>query len=295
MLVIETNSLLNVDPFVFLGTKQQSNSVEVGENVVFNYAPPTPPSSVPSPSSPTTPNPVSQPINSQHFSPIRPTSSEHLNGFQPKMTSEFELPSRFCRTEKPNPETVTPVEEEASSQSPTLPLLVADNTPAHKDGEGKTSVKSNETVFTQVTESSLWRCGQCKKSFPQRTMLQIHICEQTPKKPYQCGHCSESFSRPTELRSHAVIHASKKPFKCGFCSRAFAGSTTLNNHIRTHTGEKPFVCEACGKHFTQGSQLSRHHRIPGDCVGTETNQVHLKQSQMEQEYMKHILKKPLRR
>ena len=120
-------------------------------------------------------------------------------------------------------------------------------------------------------EAGAWRCGQCFKSFTQRSLLQIHVCPRLPEKPYQCGHCAQSFAHPTDLRTHVVTHNSERPFKCGFCGRSFAGSTTLNNHIRTHTGQKPFVCEKCSRSFSQASQLSRHQRLPGDCCHRNTN------------------------
>lgn len=129
--------------------------------------------------------------------------------------------------------------------------------------ESRPSVTSRENAGG--LETGVWRCGQCFKSFTQRSLLQIHVCPQSPKRPYQCGHCTQSFSHPTDLRAHVVTHNSDRPFKCGFCARSFAGSTTLNNHIRTHTGQKPFVCKKCSRSFSQASQLSRHQRLPGDC------------------------------
>jgi hypothetical protein len=126
--------------------------------------------------------------------------------------------------------------------------------------------ESEEEGIASYSEENAFKCGQCGKTFPQRSVLQIHVCPKAPYKPYHCGHCSRLFSDPNELRNHAIIHINEKPFKCGYCSRSFSGATTLNNHIRTHTGEKPFECSACGKTFSQASQLSRHERIPGDCI-----------------------------
>lgn len=123
-----------------------------------------------------------------------------------------------------------------------------------------------EDISSDNSDGSYFNCGQCGKSFAQRSVLQIHVCPRRPHKPYHCGHCNQSFDYPNELRMHAVIHAGEKPFKCGYCSRSFAGATTLHNHVRTHTGEKPFMCERCGKNFTQASQLHRHEGIPGDCI-----------------------------
>lgn len=114
-------------------------------------------------------------------------------------------------------------------------------------------------------EPHIWRCGQCTQTFSQRVLLQMHVCPQSPDRPYQCGHCPSSFPGPAELREHVVVHINEKPFKCGFCGRSFAGATTLNNHIRTHTGEKPFKCEKCHKTFSQSTQLSRHQKSPEEC------------------------------
>lgn len=114
-------------------------------------------------------------------------------------------------------------------------------------------------------EMSIWKCGQCDKSFAQQQILQLHICPSVPEKPYKCTYCPDAFAQPSDLRTHAVCHNGKKPFKCGYCSRLFAGSTTLNNHIRTHTGERPFGCLKCGKEFSQASQLSRHRRALFEC------------------------------
>ena len=218
-----------------------------------NQFPPTPPSSVASPSSPPSPD------GQQQHSPTKPVSGEPSTGSQSEVPSAFDFSSAMKH-------------ERAQHYPPSPPLpspesLRSDTSSPNNSEDGHNSpAKPPQSVFSKITEMSLWKCGQCNKSFPQRTMLQVHVCNESPKKPYQCGHCMLSFSHPAQLRAHAASHASKKPFKCGYCSRSFAGATTLNNHIRTHTGEKPFVCEKCGKHFTQGSQLSRHQRIPGDCV-----------------------------
>ncbi|XP_068693220.1 putative histone-lysine N-methyltransferase PRDM6 [Montipora foliosa] len=121
--------------------------------------------------------------------------------------------------------------------------------------------RMTDDALDNIADGGEFKCGQCKKTFAQRSLLNNHLCSRMPCKPYRCGHCQEAFAQPRELRMHAVIHVSEKPFKCGYCLRAFSGATTLNNHVRTHTGEKPFLCEVCGKSFSQAFQLSRHRRI----------------------------------
>lgn len=114
-------------------------------------------------------------------------------------------------------------------------------------------------------KESLWNCGQCQRSFTQRALLQNHVCQGMPNRPYKCGQCEDTFTQSNDLRTHVVKHSNDKLFKCGYCSRSFAGATTLDNHIRTHTGEKPFVCNKCSKVFCTASQLSRHQKTPSEC------------------------------
>lgn len=168
-----------------------------------------------------------------------------------------------------SPTKATPVSNRSASPtaavvpSPTSPI--SPSTPSSHDS-GFSFEATDESSKVESNEITVWKCGQCWKTFPQRAMLQVHVCSQVPFRPYRCGHCNESFSTSGEMRTHAVIHQRRKPFKCGYCSRSFSGATTLNNHIRIHTGEKPFRCENCGKTFSQGSQLSKHEKIPGDCL-----------------------------
>jgi len=154
---------------------------------------------------------------------------------------------------------VTPPKELYATNA-MVPLTAEERQSRSGDEEGDSSDGS---------EASFFNCGQCGRSFAQRSVLQIHVCPNRPHKPYHCGHCNQSFDNSNALRTHAVIHVAEKPFKCGYCDRSFAGATTLHNHVRTHTGEKPFTCERCGKNFTQASQLHKHGGLPGDCVPYE--------------------------
>jgi uncharacterized Zn-finger protein len=187
---------------------------------------------------------------------------------QPNYPQSFRVPptqplhcdTQFTGTAPPSNDDVRP--KSPSNEINTVCTKTAGESADTKDADcGRTSPSESSGSL----EAGVWRCGQCFKSFTQRSLLQIHVCPRLPEKPYQCGHCAQSYAHPTDLRTHVVTHNSERPFKCGFCGRSFAGSTTLNNHIRTHTGQKPFVCENCSRSFSQASQLSRHQRLTGDC------------------------------
>jgi uncharacterized Zn-finger protein len=148
-------------------------------------------------------------------------------------------------------------------------------------------------------EIEYYKCKVCKKVFPTKKYLMIHILTHTDKNPYKCDMCSKTFlhsgnlarhrrshkgekpytcdlcktnfSRRETLQRHFRTHTREKPFKCEICNKAFSDSGYLVTHRRTHTGEKPYKCEMCNKEFTQGGNLTRHRSTSGVCklLGTK--------------------------
>lgn len=190
-----------------------------------------------------------------------PSFSEDVRFTRENQAVSFGQRSGITRNSQTNGHHYATSSKELYAMNTMVPLTtVEERQPKSGDEEANSSDGSDTSFFN---------CGQCGRSFAQRSVLQIHVCPNRPHKPYHCGHCNQSFDNPNELRTHAVIHVGEKPFKCGYCDRSFAGATTLHNHVRTHTGEKPFTCERCGKNFTQASQLHKHEGLPGDCVPYE--------------------------
>lgn len=142
-------------------------------------------------------------------------------------------------------------------------------------------------------EIEYYKCKVCKKVFPTKKSLMLHILSHTDKNPYKCDMCSKTFlhsgnlarhrrshkgekpytcdlcktnfSRRETLQRHFRTHTREKPFKCEICNKAFSDSGYLVTHRRTHTGEKPYKCDMCNKEFTQGGNLTRHKTTSGVC------------------------------
>ncbi|KAF4950705.1 hypothetical protein FSARC_13103 [Fusarium sarcochroum] len=102
----------------------------------------------------------------------------------------------------------------------------------------------------------------CKKSFTQKTHLDIHRRTHTGDKPYECDFpgCHLTFSQLGNLKTHRRRHTGERPYSCERCGRRFAQRGNVRAHMQTHVGLKPFVCilDDCNKTFSQLGNMKTH-------------------------------------
>ncbi|KAJ9218749.1 transcriptional regulator family: C2H2 zinc finger [Paecilomyces variotii] len=102
----------------------------------------------------------------------------------------------------------------------------------------------------------------CKKSFSQKTHLDIHMRAHTGDKPFVCKEpsCGQRFSQLGNLKTHERRHTGEKPYSCDICQKRFAQRGNVRAHKITHEQAKPFTCrlDDCGKQFTQLGNLKSH-------------------------------------
>ncbi|KAI5461301.1 hypothetical protein BGZ63DRAFT_232140 [Mariannaea sp. PMI_226] len=102
----------------------------------------------------------------------------------------------------------------------------------------------------------------CKKTFSQKTHLEIHRRTHTGDKPYPCDFpgCKLTFSQLGNLKTHVRRHTGERPFSCEQCGRRFAQRGNVRAHEQTHQGLKPFICKLddCNKTFSQLGNMKTH-------------------------------------
>nr|CAD7264695.1 unnamed protein product [Timema shepardi] len=153
--------------------------------------------------------------------------------------------------------------------------------------------ESNENKITEKLEttkqsnSGLYRCGSCLKSYSRKYDMKKHQCKHSEDEkprackekafktkaslfvhskfhadvfPHKCSHCERGFRMRQQLNSHVLLHTGEKPHNCQFCSKSFRLSKTLKDHVLIHINKRSYECAECGKHFAQERYLKNHAR-----------------------------------
>ncbi|MCJ1373228.1 hypothetical protein MMC20_004456 [Loxospora ochrophaea] len=113
-------------------------------------------------------------------------------------------------------------------------------------------------------------CPRGRRSFPQRSKLNIHIASHTGYKDAACEFCGKEFSSRYNLESHKRVHTGEKPFECPECGERFTFDSQLSIHRKNHKGEKPLKCDKCGYQTADSSNFSKHkqtHEPPRHACG----------------------------
>ncbi|RSM14378.1 hypothetical protein CEP52_001496 [Fusarium oligoseptatum] len=101
------------------------------------------------------------------------------------------------------------------------------------------------------TESGMFQCGSCQKSYKRLDHLARHVRSHTQTKPYKCHICPKAFTRPDLLKRHVAGHGSQAGESNGGSigeTRFMPGRVTkackacASNHLRC-SEEKP--CRRC--------------------------------------------------
>ena len=105
---------------------------------------------------------------------------------------------------------------------------------ASGDGQGQqengANGQSSPNGSMQQSNTRLYSCGKCSKSYARLDHLSRHVRMHTQEKPYQCQVCSKAFARADLLKRHTLGHSKDDP----------QAKPTIIQHSRVSQ-----ACEAC--------------------------------------------------
>lgn len=109
------------------------------------------------------------------------------------------------------------------------------------------------------------KCFDCKKVFPSKIHLQVHVRNAHRTTYFYCEECGQSFKHRTSMRKHQrTIHegfdVTYDRFFCDICEKGFKYKNSLEAHVLYgHLREnKKFPCDICKKTFIKRSLMLRH-------------------------------------
>ncbi|KAM3607413.1 uncharacterized protein V6R79_007385 [Siganus canaliculatus] len=90
------------------------------------------------------------------------------------------------------------------------------------------------------------------------SLLSRKKMKKTDSGMYACDLCDKTFQKTSSLLRHKYEHTGKRPHQCQICKKAFKHKHHLIEHSRLHSGEKPYQCDKCGKRFSHSGSYSQH-------------------------------------
>ena len=159
------------------------------------------------------------------------------------------------------------------------------------------SIRNKHEKSVHVYE---FRCAECGKQFPKKSLLQAHMNVHSGDKQFKCDECDAEFVTRSGLVQHTNSHhSSVKKHTCDVCGKSFRFKMTLNKHKYQHLVEKETTnCEVIQDDEDQNEsakidyllreESGRFFCMHDDCKDNEDQSFQYREAVQEHWLAKHL-------
>ncbi|XP_068627108.1 zinc finger protein 564-like [Battus philenor] len=108
------------------------------------------------------------------------------------------------------------------------------------------------------------RCGQCDKTFADRSSLRTHLFIHNGSKEFSCPRCGKAFLFKRAMELHQLTHEASAQLYCHQCDMNFKNQISYKQHLlyslkHVDPAKLKYACQLCDKKFVKAKRLEEHN------------------------------------
>ena len=182
---------------------------------------------------------------------VQVASRKTLNSLRAGLTKPSDLKQAVREYRKLNPE----VSKDPCKQTKATPTQKK----IKRKQKGALQVE-HHGIKRRKPQNRKYFCPICKKIFPLRREVNLHVSKKHPNFKYKCRYCPKAYINYASKYKHQKSHGFYKNI-CKGCGKKFQFKKNLTVHKRTHTGRGLYRCPTCPLTYTTKRAMDYHFKV----------------------------------